>query len=85
MRRVARGSGTLTSKGQVTLPVAIRRKLKLEPGAELKFSTDGDAIRIEPVRRVTLDGLLAGFDPERHRREPGERVWDDAPKGRERL
>lgn len=29
---------TITSKGQVTLPVALRRALKIEPGQQVNFS-----------------------------------------------
>ncbi len=85
MAGAAEGSGTLTSKGQVTLPVAIRRRLNLTAGAELLFHTDGRTITIEPVRKRSLDELLAGFDPERHRRSPDERGWDDDPTGHETL
>ena len=30
-------NATLTSKGQITIPVAIRRKLNLQPGDRLEF------------------------------------------------
>jgi|CXWL01.1.fsa_nt_gi AbrB family looped-hinge helix DNA binding protein len=42
-------SSTLTSKGQVTLPVEIRRKLGLKPGDRLYFDLQDDGlIRVDP-------------------------------------
>lgn len=41
-----------------------------------------DALRVISRARVTLDDLLAQFDPEKHRHEP---LLDDAPVGRETL
>lgn len=36
----------VTSKGQVTIPQEIRDRLGIQPGAELRFEVDGDAIRV---------------------------------------
>jgi AbrB family looped-hinge helix DNA binding protein len=36
----------ITSKGQVTIPVAIREKAGLLPNTEVDFELDGDAVRI---------------------------------------
>jgi len=48
---------TLTSKGQVTLPVAVRRALALEQGDKLMFTVRGKSVVIEK----TFDFLgLAG-------------------------
>ena len=44
-------SATVTSKGQVTIPVEIREKLKIEAGDQLIFFTDfGGALQVH-VRR----------------------------------
>jgi len=40
---------TVTSKGQVTLPVAVRRALSIEPGDKLSFTVDFDRVVIQPV------------------------------------
>ena len=40
----------ITSKGQITVPVAIRRALGVRPGDELLFEDDGKGIRVYPVR-----------------------------------
>jgi antitoxin PrlF len=36
----------ITSKGQVTIPVEIREKAGLLPGAEVDFELDGEGVRI---------------------------------------
>jgi len=40
---------TVTSKGQVTLPVTVRRALSIEPGDKLSFTIDSDRVVIQPV------------------------------------
>ena len=52
---------TITSKGQVTVPKAIREQLHLRPGDKLDFLLDeGGGLRVEPVTgSVTqLKGML---------------------------
>lgn len=41
----------LTSQGQVSVPVAVRRFLHLTPGSALVGSQDGDRIVVERARR----------------------------------
>ena len=40
----------ITSKGQVTIPVEIREKTGLLPGAEVDFEFDGESVRIVRAR-----------------------------------
>jgi AbrB family looped-hinge helix DNA binding protein len=40
----------ITSKGQVTIPVAIREKAGLLPGTEVDFELAGDAVRIVRIK-----------------------------------
>jgi AbrB family looped-hinge helix DNA binding protein len=42
-------TGTLTSKGQVTVPVEIRRFLNVGPGDKLLFARSGDRVEIVPA------------------------------------
>ena len=42
----------ITSKGQVTIPQAIREKAGLMPHTEVEFDYDGVAVRIRPARRT---------------------------------
>ena len=51
-------SSMMTSKGQVTVPVEIRRKLGLKPGQIVSFDLTGDTVRIEqPDWRKQLEVL----------------------------
>ena len=42
----------ITTKGQVTIPIEIRKKLRLRPNSEVEFEIVGNAVRIRKVRRV---------------------------------
>jgi antitoxin PrlF len=42
-------TSTLTTKGQVTIPADVRRRLGLHPGDHVAFIVDGDEVRL--VRR----------------------------------
>ena len=51
---------TVTSKGQTTIPGAIRAALKIKPGDKLEYVVDGDhaTVRVHPGTRA-LRGALA--------------------------
>jgi bifunctional DNA-binding transcriptional regulator/antitoxin component of YhaV-PrlF toxin-antitoxin module len=40
----------MTSKGQVTIPIAMRQKLGLLPDVEVEFVLDRDSVRIKKAR-----------------------------------
>lgn len=44
----------VTSKGQVTIPQVVRRRLGIEAGSEVDFELDNDAVRL--VRRTGGQG-----------------------------
>jgi AbrB family looped-hinge helix DNA binding protein len=39
----------ITSKGQVTIPQAVRNRLGLLPGSSVEFKVEGDAVRMVKV------------------------------------
>ena len=41
----------ITSKGQVTIPIALREKAGLMPNTEVDFDFDGQYVRIRRARR----------------------------------
>jgi len=45
----------LTSKGQVTIPQAIRERLGLLPWSEVEFDVVGDSVRIRKKKGGTKD------------------------------
>lgn len=48
---------TMTSKGQVTVPQAIREALGLEAGSRLRFELDGQGqVTVQPLQ-ADLEGL----------------------------
>ena len=53
-------TGTLTSKGQVTVPVEIRRFLNVGPGDKLLFARTGNRVEIVPATSSVkqLKGVL---------------------------
>ena len=49
-----RNSMRITTKGQVTIPIEIRKKLGLLPNSEVEFEIVGNAVRIRKVRGVKV-------------------------------
>jgi len=76
---------TVTAKGQVTIPKAIREALGITAGDQLLFAVDGDRAVVTPLPRRPLDelyGALPATRPysgqeairEEVRRELGQRL-----------
>ncbi len=55
-------TATLTSKGQITLPLAVRLALGLSAGQKVDFLPDGDSFRVVAMRTEVsaLRGRFAG-------------------------
>jgi len=54
----------LTSKGQITLPVALRRRLRIEAGDSVLFKAKGDEIVMIPQRRASVFEEFRGWGTE---------------------
>ncbi len=52
---------TVSEKGQVVIPVEIRRRLGITPGCQLDFSLDGRVIHAEVKRPVVQTSAEDGF------------------------
>jgi antitoxin PrlF len=53
----------LTSKGQVTIPMEVRQKLRLKPGDRIDFVLEkGGEVRVKALKRPITDllGILKG-------------------------
>lgn len=59
----------VTTKGQVTIPVAIRERLGLRPDTEVEFTVEGDHVIIRKARRRRARGRGARLV---------ERLWGSA-------
>ena len=57
----------LTSKGQLTVPVAIRKKLRLKEGDKGVFLSDDDGIRIVNASVLALEKIQKAFAGEAER------------------
>ena len=49
----------MTSKGQVTIPLAIREALGLGTGTQLSFELTGGGMRVMPIRHAPWSDLWA--------------------------
>ena len=50
-------STTITTKGQVTIPVAIRKQFNLEPGERVRFSIEDEKIVLCPLPAKVEDSF----------------------------
>lgn len=57
----------LTSKGQLTIPVAIRKMLRLKEGDKVVFLADQDGIRIANASMLALERIQRDFAGESER------------------
>lgn len=85
---------TMTSKGQVTIPVAIRRRLNLKPGQPVHFNVSSSSVKIENNDwRKDLEKLqerVRAHMKSKNLQFPGsedwqkvrEQAWDDAAEHR---
>ena len=52
---------TVSDKGQVVIPAAIRRRLGLVPGSKLDFELEGDGIRVRPLKSIPPSRAEDGY------------------------
>ena len=52
---------TVSEKGQVVIPAAIRRGLGIKPGTELDFELDGSSIRVSLRQSVPAVSIASGY------------------------
>jgi len=52
---------TVSDKGQVVIPVQIRRQLGISPGCQLNFSVEGQVIHVAVKRRKVPTKVEDGF------------------------
>lgn len=57
MQREAR----ITSKGQITVPKAVRQALGLKPGDKVVFEQEGEEICVRPVRGQSMFARYRGI------------------------
>ncbi len=70
---------TMTQKGQVTIPAAIRSRLGLRAKDRVRFEVDGDEVKLRPASSK----LLAGFGAVVPHRRPED--WPDVEHAVQQL
>ena len=53
---------TVSSKGQISLPIAIRNRLSIDPGDKLVAYTSGDVIMLKTLKLPTAEEFEASLD-----------------------
>ena len=55
---------TITSRGQTTVPKAVREALALKAGDRVRYTIEGSAVRIVPLRPISrLRGIVQHKGP----------------------
>jgi AbrB family looped-hinge helix DNA binding protein len=57
----------ITTKGQITIPVAIRNSMKLKDGSKVLFIKEGDRYYVENAAMVAIDRMQEVFAGEAER------------------
>ena len=77
----------ITSKGQTTIPIEVRRALGIKTGDVVRYEIDGDKVRLIKKRNVMeLAGIL--YDPNRRPltiEEMDEAIMDAVAEDDERI
>ena len=53
---------TLSSKGQISLPISIRRNLNIDTGDKLAVYTSGDVVMLKVLRLPTIEEFSETLD-----------------------
>ena len=55
---------TITSRGQTTVPKAVREALELKAGDRVRYTIEGSTVRIRPLRSISrLRGIVPHQGP----------------------
>lgn len=72
------GDMGLTSKGQVTIPIEVRKKLKLKPGDRVRFVEENGQIVLKPVLKDIRAAFGSIAAPAHVKRYPTQEEIDEA-------
>ena len=68
----------VTTQGQISIPVDVRRRLGIGPGSILEWDEDGDRIVVRRSAQFTSEDIYRALFPER---APKARTIDDMKEG----
>jgi AbrB family looped-hinge helix DNA binding protein len=57
----------ITTKGQITIPIAVRRSMKLKDGGKVLFIQEGDRYYVENAAMVAINRMQEAFAGEAER------------------
>jgi len=52
----------LTTKGRLTIPADIRRRLDIKPGTRILFSDENNEIKIIPITNKTIQNKMGSLE-----------------------
>ena len=57
----AESAQTVSSKGQVVIPVDLRNELGIEPGTQIRFEKHNDGLLLRPITKEFIRSLRGYF------------------------
>lgn len=73
-------SSTVTSKGQVTIPLLLRQQFQLQAGDKVSFFTKKKSLHLQPQKKLTLKDLAGSVPPLKRRltdKQIHDIAWED--------
>jgi AbrB family looped-hinge helix DNA binding protein len=58
---MSKTSTSVTSKGQVTIPVEVRQKLGIRQGSQIGFRVRGSVVEMTVVQPTKVENIVSGF------------------------
>ena len=79
LRYISCMKATITSKGQITIPIKIRRRLNLKPGAVLEF--DDSAPYLKAIKAYSAEAMYSTIGCCRESELPASDQWLEQTRG----
>jgi AbrB family looped-hinge helix DNA binding protein len=67
-------AGTVTSKGQITIPAEVRAAMRIEPGDRVVFTVLADGTAVFRAKTRSLRSLAGSLTPKRRQKVAIERM-----------
>lgn len=69
-------TGAITSKAQTTLPLAVRRALRVGPGDRIAYEIDGERVVVRRAPQVSSDPFVNNFSAFTEWAEEADSAYD---------
>lgn len=84
-KRAGKTTAKITSKGQITIPKAVRERLGVGPGDRLEFVIEGDRIAVRPIKRRGIMDFYGIFPVDEAYDIAVERAYSRAVRAKRRV